>query len=154
MLNFPMDKKEYSKRIKQTKFKIFINKILNIIARFMVYPWLRIKIYKIMGINIGKNVFIGLDSYLDDQFPELIKIEDDVIIAFRVILTTHDDSNGTVAPVIIKKGAYIGAGAIVLAGVTIGENAIIGAGAVVNKDIPSNCVAVGVPAKVINMMNH
>ena len=52
-------------------------------------------------------------------------------------------------PVIIEKNSFIGAGVVVLEGVHIGENTIIGANAVVTEDIPENCVAVGIPAKVI-----
>lgn len=48
---------------------------------------------------------------------------------------------------VIGENCYIGAGAIMIGGITIGDNAIIGA--VVNKDIPSGCTAVGVPAKVV-----
>ena len=51
--------------------------------------------------------------------------------------------------VIIKDGAHIGIGSIIMPGVTIGKGAVIGAGAVVTKDIPDYCLAVGVPAKVI-----
>jgi acetyltransferase-like isoleucine patch superfamily enzyme len=51
--------------------------------------------------------------------------------------------------VVIKDGAHIGIGAIIMPGVTIGEGAIIGAGSVVTHDIPPYCVAVGTPAKVI-----
>ena len=53
------------------------------------------------------------------------------------------------APVHIGRNCWLGAGAIILPGVTVGDNSVIGAGAVVNKDVPENCVAVGVPAKVI-----
>jgi acetyltransferase-like isoleucine patch superfamily enzyme len=49
----------------------------------------------------------------------------------------------------IKQGAHIGIGSIILPGVTIGQGSIIGAGSVVTKNIPDNCLAVGVPAKVI-----
>lgn len=49
----------------------------------------------------------------------------------------------------IGSGCFIGSGAIILGKVTIGDNVIIGAGAVVSKDIPSNCIAAGIPAKVI-----
>ncbi|KAB1962460.1 hypothetical protein HCZ80_06655 [Limosilactobacillus fermentum] len=53
-----------------------------------------------------------------------------------------------------KNNAWLGAGVSVLAGVTIGENAIIGAGAVVDKDVPANSIAVGIPAKVIKTIPH
>ena len=49
----------------------------------------------------------------------------------------------------IKRNAWIGARVNILLGVTIGENAIVGTGSVVTKDIPDNCVAVGVPAKIV-----
>ena len=52
-------------------------------------------------------------------------------------------------PIVIKDGAHVGIGAIVMPGVTIGEGAIIGAGSVVTRDIPAYCVAVGAPARVI-----
>ncbi len=51
--------------------------------------------------------------------------------------------------IILESGCWIGAGAIVLAGVTVGKNAVIGAGAVVTKSIPAFTVAVGNPARVI-----
>jgi acetyltransferase-like isoleucine patch superfamily enzyme len=57
-------------------------------------------------------------------------------------------SNG---PIIIEDNVWIGTGAVILDGVKIGKNAVIGAGAIVNKDIPENAIAAGVPAKVIRM---
>ena len=52
-------------------------------------------------------------------------------------------------PITIGNDVYIGNNVILLPGVSIGNNVVIGAGAVVTKNIPSNSVAVGVPAKVI-----
>jgi acetyltransferase-like isoleucine patch superfamily enzyme len=52
-------------------------------------------------------------------------------------------------PILIKRNAWIGAGATILPGVTIGENAIVAAGAVVSKNVPDNTVVGGVPAKEI-----
>jgi acetyltransferase-like isoleucine patch superfamily enzyme len=51
--------------------------------------------------------------------------------------------------VVIGDGAWLGANAVVLAGVTIGEGAVVAAGAVVTRDLPAQCIAGGVPAKVI-----
>ncbi len=56
-------------------------------------------------------------------------------------------------PVHIGKNCWLGANVIVLSGVTIGDNSVIGAGSVVNKDIPSNVVAVGNPCKVLRQIN-
>jgi acetyltransferase-like isoleucine patch superfamily enzyme len=53
------------------------------------------------------------------------------------------------APILLKKGCYLGAGVLILPGITIGENAIVGAGAVVTHDIPANTVFAGIPARVI-----
>lgn len=53
------------------------------------------------------------------------------------------------SPVTIGDNVWIGGGAIINPGVTIGDNVVIGSGSVVTKDIPSNCVAVGNPCKVI-----
>ena len=50
-------------------------------------------------------------------------------------------------PIRVGNNVFLGHGVIVLPGVTIGDDVVIGAGPIVTKDIPSNCVAVGVPAK-------
>ena len=113
-----------------------------------------------MGVSIGRHVFVGLDTYLDDQFPELIRIEDDVTVSFRVTVAVHDDARrmdrvapgqleGTVAPVTLRRGCYLGAGCLLLPGVTVGEGAVVGAGAVVTRDVPPGKVVVGVPARVV-----
>lgn len=52
-------------------------------------------------------------------------------------------------PIKVGNNVWIGAGVTVLPGVTIGDNVTIGAGSIVNRDIPSNCVAAGVPCRVI-----
>lgn len=55
----------------------------------------------------------------------------------------------SVAPIMIKQGAWIGEGAIILRGVTIGENAIISAGTVVDKNVPANSMAKGKLMKIV-----
>lgn len=57
-------------------------------------------------------------------------------------------------PILIKRNAWIGAGATILPGVTIGENSVVAAGAVVSKDVPDNVVVGGVPAKILKEIGH
>lgn len=121
-------------------------------------------------IEIGNNVFIGGKTILD--CVEHIVIEDDVLISYACLIADsdnhsvrykirkhdladwrnggrHDWSTTKTKPVRLKKGAWIGARAIILKGVTIGEGAIIGAGAVVTRDVPSYTIVAGNPARVI-----
>ena len=83
-----------------------------------------------------------------------ITIEDGVMLGPEVGLFTvnHEPRNIRVImtkEIRIKKNAWIGARVNILPGVTIGENAIVGTGSVVTKDVPDNCVVVGVPAKIV-----
>jgi acetyltransferase-like isoleucine patch superfamily enzyme len=53
--------------------------------------------------------------------------------------------------IVIGDDVWLGANVVVLAGVSIGDGAVVAAGAVVTKDLPAQCIAAGVPAKVIGM---
>lgn len=109
-------------------------------------------------IQIGKNVFINhACSFLDMGG---ITIEDEVLIGPKVNLVTEnhplhpDDRRALITkPILIKRNAWIGAGATILPGVTIGENAVVAAGAVVSKDVPANIIVGGVPAKMIKSIS-
>lgn len=104
--------------------------------------------------RIGKNVFINHDcTFLDIGG---IILEDDVLIGPKVCLITESHPLNPaerkallVKPIVIKRNAWIGAGAIILPGVTVGENSVVAAGATVTKDVPANSVVAGIPAKVI-----
>ena len=96
-------------------------------------------------------------KYIDFLFPELITIEDFATIAPFVKILAHSKPGilqkevlkSYAASVIIKRGAFIGMGSIILPGVVIGEESIIGAGSIVTKSIPAKSFAAGIPAKVI-----
>ncbi|WP_247651866.1 DapH/DapD/GlmU-related protein [Chitinophaga eiseniae] len=86
-------------------------------------------------------------------------IEDHVLIGPKVNLVTENhpldpaDRRALVTkPILVKRNAWIGAGATILPGVTIGENAVVAAGAIVSKDVPDNVVVAGVPARVIKQL--
>lgn len=108
-------------------------------------------------IRIGKNVFINHDcTFLDIGG---ITIEDEVMIGPKVSLITEEHPLSPVErkallvkPVVIKRNAWIGAGATILPGVTVGENSVVAAGAMVTKDVPANTVVAGIPAKVIKTL--
>jgi len=109
-------------------------------------------------IKIGKNVFINhACSFLDMGG---ITIEEEVLIGPKVNLITENhpldptDRRALITkPIIIKRNAWIGAGATILPGVTIGKNAVVAAGAVVSKNVPDNAIVAGVPAKIIRSIN-
>ena len=105
-------------------------------------------------IQIGRNVFINHACTFLDLGG--IIIEDDVLIGPNVSIISeshpvHPENRKMLElkSVIIKRNAWIGANATILPGVTIGENSVVAAGAVVTKDVPTNTIVAGIPAKVI-----
>ena len=132
------------------------------IAKHLFPAQVRNPFYKMAGVKIGRGSKIGATVDIDQSAPELITIGNHVWVTRGVMLLCHqrDLSQYEVGkpvmecelvykPIVIKDGAHIGIGAIIMPGVTIGEGAIIGAGSVVTKDIPAYSIAVGAPAKVI-----
>jgi maltose O-acetyltransferase len=107
------------------------------------------------GLVVGSNFSMQPDCFIDFSHCWLITIGNNVRLAPRVQLIAHDgslrESTGRVKIGLIDIGndVFIGNGAIVLLGVTIGCNSVIGAGSVVTKDVPSNSVVAGNPARFI-----
>ena len=107
-------------------------------------------------IKIGNNVFINSNVLFMARGG--ITIEDNAQIAANVQLLTnnHDPYDRVLLrckPILIKEGAWIGAGATITPGVCIGKYAIVGASSVVTKDVPDYAVVVGNPAKVIKTLD-
>lgn len=104
---------------------------------------------------------IGTNILPNSVISNSVKIGKGCIIYYNVIIT-HDCNVGDfveLSPNAILLGrvevgdfSHIGANATILPNVKIGKNVIIGAGAIVNKNIPDNCVAVGIPAKIIKVL--
>lgn len=103
--------------------------------------------------NHGRRFYSN--SLIDTLFPEQIEIGDDFISAPGSIVLAHDASTlmytnkYRVQKTKIGNRVFLGANSVVLPGVTIGDNVIVGSGAVVSKDIASNSVVAGNPARVI-----
>lgn len=111
---------------------------------------------------IGARCFVGEDVMLDVRGG--ITIEDDVTISNRALVLSHINVGYPShplqkayptkdSPVRIKKGSYVGSGAILLPGITLGAKSVVGAGSVVTKSVPSGVVVVGVPATVIKKLS-
>jgi acetyltransferase-like isoleucine patch superfamily enzyme len=114
-----------------------------------------------IGVRVGKDCrLIGVHFGSE---PFLVTLGDHVSAA-DVSFITHDggiwvfrDTSPEVelfGPITVGNNVFLGAGVRVLPGATIGDNVIVGAGAVVVGDIPSNCVAVGLPAKPIRTLKE
>ena len=107
------------------------------------------------GLKLGSDCAIMGECIIDPGHCWLIEIGDRVTLAPRVHILAHDASTkrslGYTALGGVKIGddVFVGAGTIILPRVEIGDKVIIGAGSVVSRNIPSNSVAVGNPAKVI-----
>lgn len=120
-------------------------------------------------IKIGTNVQIN--DYVHITGLKAVEIGNNVLIASKVYISdvSHGNYNGEELqadpgsipadrllihkPIKIGNNVWIGEGVCILPGVTIGNGSIIGANAVVNKDIPSNSIVGGVPAKVLKVYN-
>jgi UDP-2-acetamido-3-amino-2,3-dideoxy-glucuronate N-acetyltransferase len=113
-------------------------------------------------VEIQKNVTIGARCKISSHtfVCEGVTIEDEVFVGHGVMfindLYPRATTNGRlqteehwqVVPTRVKRGASIGSGAVILAGITIGEGALIGAGAVVTHDVADHQIVKGVPARL------
>ncbi|MFT4806339.1 MAG: acetyltransferase-like isoleucine patch superfamily enzyme [Algoriphagus sp.] len=137
-------------------------RFLSIIIPFTFPAQLTTLLHRLRGVKVGKGSKINRTVIIDDSRPDLVEIGSNVWVTSGCQILCHQrdlsyykvgkpvmDCPLIYSKVIIKDGAHIGIGAILMPGVTIGEGAIIGAGSIVTKSIPAYCVAVGSPAKVI-----
>lgn len=92
------------------------------------------------GVTIEDNTFIGHGvTFINDAYPRATTSDGQ--------LQTEQDWE--VERTIVKKGASIGSGTTILPNVVIGKEAIVGAGSVVTRDVPTNAIVVGNPARVL-----
>jgi UDP-2-acetamido-3-amino-2,3-dideoxy-glucuronate N-acetyltransferase len=95
------------------------------------------------GVTIEDNVFIGHGvMFTNDKFPRATN-EDG---------SPQTDDDWEVIPTIVRRGASIGSGAVILPGITIGEMSIVGAGAVITSDVPARAVIAGVPGRLLRSL--
>jgi len=109
------------------------------------------------GSKIGNRCKISSHSFI----CEGVELEDDVFVGHNVVFTNdrypRATANGRLqteadwecVPTLVKRGASIGSGAVLLCGITVGEGAMIGAGSVVTRDVPAGATVAGNPARVM-----
>jgi len=111
-------------------------------------------------IRVGQRVFINQNCTFYDLGG--LDIADDVMIGpnVSIITTSHPIEPAqrravTLGkPIVIQRNVWIAAGATIIGGVTIGENSVVAAGSVVTKDVPSNTLVGGNPARVIRLISE
>jgi acetyltransferase-like isoleucine patch superfamily enzyme len=119
-------------------------------------------------VEIQKGAVVGARCKVSSHafVCEGVTIEDEVFVGHGVMFTNDRhpmataegrlqiDADWELVPTLVKRGASIGSGAVILCGVTIAERALVGAGAVVTRDVPAGAVVAGVPARLLAGGRH
>lgn len=107
------------------------------------WNWL---VQKAENLKLGRKTDIGAFTYINAAYG--VTVEDEVQIGSHCSIYSISTIDNKQGPVVLKKNCKIGTHSVVMPGVTVGDNSVIGAFSFVNQDIPANCVAFGIPAKV------
>lgn len=120
-------------------------------------------------VHIDEDVVIGNRVKIQNNvmIPHGVTLEDGVFVGPSVVFTNDKSPRSvtpegqlksgddwTMTPTLVKEGASLGGGAVIVCGVSIGRWAMVGAGAVVTKDVPDYALVVGCPAKVVGRVNE
>jgi len=116
-------------------------------------------------VEIQKNAAVGARCKISSHtfICEGVVLEDEVFVGHGVVFTNdkyprattaeghpQTEEDWSVIPTLVRRGASIGSGAVILCGVTIGEAALVGAGAVITRDVGAGEVVAGVPARLMD----
>jgi acetyltransferase-like isoleucine patch superfamily enzyme len=162
-----------------TLFKMILLRLMGVISFFLMYRWasdLQMGLLWLLRIKSGKHISIGEQFFV--QCPKNLKIGSKISIGRRAQIFAYDsieigddfmaaedllincgshnvsDLKPFMRPIKIGRRVWCGSRVIICSGVTIGDDVVIGAGSVVVQDIPSKCVAVGIPCKVIRELGN
>jgi acetyltransferase-like isoleucine patch superfamily enzyme len=133
----------------------------NLAMTIWFIPFIALMLHRIRGVNFKKckNIYIGRNVLIDNRYPELVTLGDDVWITANTTLLTHSyysryqssilGKEESLGQVVIENGVFIGSGSIICPNVIIGRGSYVAAGSVVTHDVPSDVYVAGNPAKVI-----
>jgi len=104
---------------------------------------------RVYGMDLHPTSRFSLKANLDKTNPKGVHLGAYSYVAFGAVVLTHDMCRKFHADTYIGENCFIGAHALIMPGVRIGDQCIIGAGSVVVRDVPSNCIVAGNPAKIV-----
>jgi len=154
-----------SKRRKSNMASYIVRKIRNHCCEMLAFKCpinqIRVRLHRWRGVNIGERVMLGMEVVLDHAYPELITLEQDCSLAGYNYILAHSIPlehfenilDSYTAPVVVKKGAWVAVGSMIMPGVTIGEYSIVRAGSVVTESVPAYTIVSGNPAEVVGRIN-
>ncbi len=111
------------------------------------YNWL---VQNKRNLKLGKKTDIGAFTYINAKYD--VVIEENVQIGSHCSIYSESTIDGKKGKIVLKKNCRIGTHSVIMPGVTVGENSIVGAFSFVDKDIPANVVAFGIPAKIFRKL--
>ena len=114
-----------------------------------ISEWLWV-VQHLENFKLGKYTDIGIFTYINAKYG--VEVEDFVQIGSFSSIYTESSIDGKTGKVVLKRNSRIGSHTVILPNVTVGENSIIGAFSLVNKDIPSNVIAYGIPVKIVRYL--
>ena len=117
--------------------------------RLIVISLQQLLYMRLYSMDIHPTARISFGTKLDKTNPQGIHIGEETYLASGSIIFSHDYSRALHCDTVIGKRCFIGANAIIMCGIHIGDSVIVGSGAVVTKDVPSNCIVAGNPARII-----
>jgi acetyltransferase-like isoleucine patch superfamily enzyme len=132
--------------------QVVYNYLFVLVARLA--PALPVKAWALrrLGVTVGDGVSWGLEATPDVFWPELVTLEDHVIVGYDATLLCHEflQSEYRTGEVVLRERAMVGAGAVVLPGVEVGAGAQVAANSLVAEDVPAGETWAGVPAEPVD----
>ena len=113
------------------------------------YNWV---VQNLEKFELGYQTDIGAFTYINALYG--VVIESNVQIGSHCSIYSISTIDNLYGKIVLKKNSRIGSHSTILPGVIIGENSIIGAHSLINKDIPDNVLAFGVPARIIRVLKN
>lgn len=150
----------YHVRVLRTVWRVLLQKAANLC------PWdgLRSDLYRLSGVKVGRDVFIGEGVLFDKLHADSIEIGDRTAIGARTIITAHQTIPtptrlrrlypDMVMPTVIENDVWIMPGVIIVPGVRIGHHSVLATGAVIHKDVPPYSLVVGGGFRVVKQLDE